>query len=198
MRPHSSNIQRDVVCTVAFSYPRVDILISFAVVSATFRPDRRRKPDGDFRSVAPNLRFPGSTEFLMVPVSKPQPDRFKAGLNACITIWDFTGRKDSSGNQRESATLFPQGLSLYSRRAFPLFPQGCPFIPAGLALYSRRASAGAPGIQLLPRPGLRRRRWPGSVPPGMRARDDSALTEVGCCPQAAAACKLRGSPRPGP
>jgi hypothetical protein len=113
-----------------------------------------------------------------------------------ITIWDFTGRKDSSGNQRESATLFPQGLSLYSRRAVPLFPQGCPFIPAGLALYSRRASAGAPGIQLLP--GLRRRRWPGSVPPGMRARDDSALTEVGCCPQAAAACKLRGSPRPGP
>ncbi len=113
-----------------------------------------------------------------------------------ITIWDFTGRKDSSGNQRESATLFPQGLSLYSRRAFPLFPQGCPFIPAGLALYSRRASAGAPGIQLLS--GLRRRRWPGSVPLGMRARDDSALTEVGCCPQAAAACKLRGSPRPGP
>ena len=30
-----------------------------------------------------------------------------------ITIWDFTGRKDSSGNQRESATLFPQDLSLY-------------------------------------------------------------------------------------
>ena len=118
-----------------------------------------------------------------------------AGSNF-ITIWDFTGRKDSSGNQRESATLFPQGLSLYSRRAFPLFPQGCPFIPAGLALYSRRASAGAPGIQLLP--GLRRRRWPGSVPPGMRAREDSAITEVGCCPQAAAACKLRGSPRPGP
>jgi hypothetical protein len=62
-----------------------------------------------------------------------------------ITIWDFTGRRDSSGNQRESATLFPQDLSLYSRRAVPLFPQGCPFIPAGLALYSRRASAGAPG-----------------------------------------------------
>jgi hypothetical protein len=62
-----------------------------------------------------------------------------------ITIWDFTGRRDSSGNQRESATLFPQDLSLYSRRAVPLFPQGCPFIPAGLSFYSRRAGAAAPG-----------------------------------------------------
>jgi hypothetical protein len=105
----------------------------------------------------------------------------------CITIWDFTGRRESSGNQRESATLFPQGLSFYSRRAVLLFPQGCPFIPAGLPFYSRRAGVAAPGIQLLP--GLRRRRWPGSVSPGMRARDDSALTEVGCCPQTAAACK---------
>ena len=64
---------------------------------------------------------------------------------AAITIWDFTGRKDSSGNQRESATLFPQDLSLYSRRAVPLFPQGCPFIPAGLSFYSRRTGAAAPG-----------------------------------------------------
>jgi hypothetical protein len=63
----------------------------------------------------------------------------------CITISDFTGRRDSSGNQRESATLFPQDLSLYSRRAVPLFPQGCPFIPAGLSFYSRRAGAAAPG-----------------------------------------------------
>ncbi len=50
--------------------------------------------------------------------------------------------------------------------------------------------------------GRHRRRWPGSVPAGIRVREDSALTEVGsgCCPhwQAAAACKLRGSPRPEP
>ena len=72
-------------------------------------------------------------------------DKLTNPLNHIITIWDFTGRRDSSGNQRESATLFPQDLSLYSRRAVSLFPQGCPFIPAGLALYSRRASAGAPG-----------------------------------------------------
>ena len=79
-----------------------------------------------------------------------------------------------------------------------LFPQGCAFIPAGLALYSRKAGIiimiAAPGIQVLP--GVRRRRWPGSVSPDMRApgRDDSALTEVGCRPQAAAACKLKGNP----
>ena len=47
------------------------------------------------------------------------------------------------------------------------------------------------------RPGLRQP-WPGSVPLDMRARDDSALTEVGCSPQAAAACKLKGTPGPGP
>jgi hypothetical protein len=90
--------------------------------------------------------------------------------------------------------LIPAGLVLYSRRARSLFPQGCPFIPAGLALYSRRAGIAAPGIQVLP--GVRRRRWPGSVSPDMRApgRDDSALTEVGCRPQAAAACKLKGNP----
>ena len=65
---------------------------------------------------------------------------------ACITIWDFTGRKDSSGNQRESATLFPQGLSLYSRRAVPktVFPQGLPFIPAGLAQQPRAAFSSCP------------------------------------------------------
>ena len=90
--------------------------------------------------------------------------------------------------------MIPAGLVLYSRRARSLFPQGCPFIPAGLALYSRRAGIAAPGIQVLP--GVRRRRWPGSVSPDMRApgRDDSALTEVGCRPQAAAACKLKGNP----
>ena len=68
-----------------------------------------------------------------------------------ITIWDFTGRKDSSGNQRESATLFPQDLSLYSRRAVPLFPQGCPFIPAGLSFYSRlQGWRSSPGRHLAP------------------------------------------------
>ena len=36
------------------------------------------------------------------------------------------------------------------------------------------------------------------VPLDMRARDDSALTEVGCSPQAAAAYKLKGTPGPGP
>jgi hypothetical protein len=38
--------------------------------------------------------------------------RRDAGGKNLITIWDFTGRRDSSGNQRESATLFPQDLSL--------------------------------------------------------------------------------------
>ncbi len=55
-----------------------------------------------------------------------------------ITIWDFTGRRDSSGNQRESATLFPQGR---------------PFIPAGPSFYSRRAGAAAPGGICSCRPG---------------------------------------------
>ena len=66
------------------------------------------------------------------------------GNGPYITIWDFTGRRDSSGNQRESATLFPQDLSLYSRRAVPLFPQGCPFIPAGLAQQPRAAFSSCP------------------------------------------------------
>jgi hypothetical protein len=92
----------------------------------------------------------------------------------------FYGKKGFERESTRIGDLIPAG-------PVPLFPQGCPFIPAGLPFYSRRAGAAAPGIQLLP--GLRRRRWPGSVLPGMRARDDSALTEVGCCPQTAAACK---------
>jgi hypothetical protein len=123
-----------------------------------------------------------------------------AGEGAHITLPDFTGRRDSSGNQRESATLFPQGLPLHSRRA-------CPFIPApGAALYSRSLRA----VLLVPQ-GLRSS--PGHSAPSRSAptrgeavirtarhagpppgRDDSALTEVGCCPQAAAACKLKSNP----
>jgi hypothetical protein len=66
--------------------------------------------------------------------SRLDPRRDVVLSGSCITIWDFTGRRDSSGNQRESATLFPQDLSLHSRGAVPLFPRGCPFIPAGLSL----------------------------------------------------------------
>jgi hypothetical protein len=60
------------------------------------------------------------------------------------------------------------GCAFYSRRAVLLFPQGRP--------YSRgRAGAAAPGgIWLRVLPGLRRRRWPGSVPPDMRARDSDS------------------------
>ena len=110
--------------------------------------DASRASSATSKSVfRPSARFqswPRNGEGLGVPV----PD-------SAITIWDFTGRKDSSGNQRESATLFPQGLSLYSRRACPfipaglsfysrravlLFPQGCPFIPAGLPQPQPRAA----------------------------------------------------------
>jgi hypothetical protein len=61
-------------------------------------------------------------------------------------------------HSRRASPFIPAGLALYSRRAGPLFPQG------------RRSS---PGRHLAPsRPAPT-----GSVPPGMRARDDGALTE---------------------
>jgi hypothetical protein len=79
-----------------------------------------------------------------------------------ITIWDFTGRKESSGNQRESATLFPQGLSLYSRRAVLysrraalLFPQGWRSSP-GHSAPARPAPTAMAGIRVARHAGPRR------------------------------------------
>ena len=100
-------------------------------------------------------------------------------------------------DSRRARSLFPQGsffipagLCLYSRRAVPLFPQDWRFIPAGPASRPRAfrsypACADGDG------------RDPCRQTCGPRAgRDDSALTdpEVGCRPQAAAACKLKGNP----
>jgi hypothetical protein len=107
-------------------------------------------------------------------------ERIRAGINANRRLYS-----------RRTCPFIPAGLSLYSRRAVLLFPQGCPFIPVGLAQQPRAAFSSCPAC-------ADGDPWPGSVPPGMRAREDSALTEVGCCPQAAAACKLRDSPSPGP
>ena len=54
----------------------------------------------------------------------------RAGINA-------NRRLDS----RRACPFIPAGLSLYSRRALPSFPQGCPFIPAGLARAPRACSS---------------------------------------------------------
>ena len=96
-----------------------------------------------FAYQASGYRAPGWSELPVREATPPPTARAVEGRLAdtrlClffthnITIWEFTGRKDSSGNQRESATLFPQDLSLYSRRAVLSFPQ------------ARRAGAAAPG-----------------------------------------------------
>ena len=101
-------------------------------------------------------------------------ERIRAGINANPRLYS-----------RRTCPFIPAGLSLYSRRAVPLFPQGWRSSPGRHLAPARPAPTAMAGIRA-------------ARHCGMRAREDSALTEVGCCPQAAAACKLRGSPRPGP
>jgi hypothetical protein len=138
--------------------------------------------------------------------------RRDAGGKNLITIWDFTGRRDSSGNQRESATvcpwypqdlsLIPAGLSLYSRSAVLLFPlripQRCPFIPGPAALaqqpraaFSSRPACADGGDGRDP---YRQACGPAKIVRLLR----SAVARAGRSGPPRRACKLRGSPRPGP
>jgi hypothetical protein len=60
-------------------------------------------------------------------------ERIRAGINANPRLYS-----------RRTCPFIPAGLSLYSRRAVLLFPQGCPFIPAGLAQQPRAAFSSCP------------------------------------------------------
>jgi hypothetical protein len=61
--------------------------------------DEPREAETDVTSVVTELRTKSWHWHRSMPLQR---------CNAkTITIWDFTGRRDSSGNQRDSATLFP-------------------------------------------------------------------------------------------
>ena len=95
---------------------------------------------------------------LLVPGHSPQ------ARHMCITIWDFTGRNDSSGNQRESPT------SSISAGPAPLFPQGWRSSP-GHSAPARSAPTAMAVIHAArhagPRPGRDGRLLPAGFLPAM-------------------------------
>ncbi len=105
----------------------------------------------------------------------------RAGINANRRLYS-----------RRTCPFIPAGLSLYSREAVLLFPQGCPFIPAGLAQQPRAAFSSCPACADGDgRDPCRQACGPARIVQLLRSA-------VARRPAAAAACKLRGSPRPGP